>query len=256
MQSRSGGCVHFCVVVAIAVAGCSSGAYDADYAKALASLKTRAEFSKLQDAPLELADGRVKLHPPKSLPDLLTAERADPRAAPPEGDSKEEPRPIDPRRLRPPFLEDFPGFVGAYEAAFDSGPFKVPVALTVGSVPTAERKEPQVAAHLVDQAKKHEGFAKEGFTWESRDLVDRGGAKRTWKVLRLHGSQSIIRWDGGKASEEVPVEATCEIWLSAAADQEHCTVLVWRVPDDVKEKFSLEEVAPLVARSVETVVAP
>lgn len=256
MQSRSGGCVHLCVVVAVAVAGCSSGAYDADYSKALASLKTRAEFSKLQDAPLELAEGRTKLRPPKSLPDLLTAEKADPRAAPPEGDSKEEPRPIEPRRLRPPFLEDFPGFVAAYEGVFDASADKVPVTLTVGSVPTAERKEPQVAAHLVDQAKKHEGFAKEPFAWESRDVVDRGGATRTWKVLRLHGSQPIDRWVGGKSAEEVPIEATCEIWLSAAADQEHCIVLVWRVPDDVKEKFSLDEVAPLVARSVETVVAP
>ena len=249
-----------CFLVAVAVAGCSSGAYDADYAKALASLKTRAEFSKLQDGPLELAEGRVKLWPPKSLPDLLTPEKADPRGAPQEGERKtdeaEAPPPIDPQRLRPPFLEDFPGFVCAYDAVFDSEAYKLPVTLSVGSVPTGDLREPQIAVRLADQAKKHDGFPKDGIKWESRDVVDRGGAKRPWKVLRLHGPQPIARWAGGKPAEYEPVEATCEIWLSAAADQKDCTVLVWRVPDGVKEKFSLDELAPLTARSVETVAAP
>ena len=253
MRSRSSRREVLCVLVAGVAAGCSSGAYDADYAKALASLQMRADFSKLQDPPLELAEGRVKLRPPKSLTSWLQVGGADPRAEPnPDGGAA----PIDPRRLRPPFLEDFPGFVTAYEAVFEGPRGNLPVTLSVGSVPATEQREPKIVVRLADQVKKHDGFSGKKFEWESRVVVDRGGGSRPWRVLRLHGPQPIDRWFGGKPPEYEPAEATCEIWVSATADQEHCTVLVWRVPDEVKEKFALDELAPLVARSVETVAAP
>lgn len=234
-------------------AGCSSARYDADYAKAVSEHRTRAEFSRLQEPPVELADGRVRVHPPKVLPDLLKENGADPRfPAGEDGQSK----PIAPKRLRPPFLEPPPLLAIAAEGLFGQSNGKLPATLSLAAVPATEMAEAELGRIMLAQLKKEESFDTAKPEWQSREVIDRTGATRAWRVLEVHGSQRIDRFIGAREPNEDSIDATIAIWLSADRDQEFCTVLVWRVPDEIKGSVVLEEIAPLVARSVSIAPSP
>lgn len=234
------------LLAAAAAAGCSTVAYDEAYKKSVAGALTRSEFAKLQPDGTNLPGERFLIQPPKILPDVLHDKAADPRAKK-RADGEEVV--VDARRLYPPFLERYPGFFAAWEGAFEVGNAKLPATLSVGAVPVAELSEPQIAAKVVEQLKRVEAFEKAAFKWESREVVDKNGQQRVWRVMRMHGPQPIDRWVAD-VEEYKPVDATCEIWLSADRDQPVCTVLTWRVPDEIAEKVKLDELAPLVARSV------
>lgn len=241
-----------CLVVV--AAGCSSGRYDADYAKAVSEHRTRAEFSRLQETAVDLADGRVRVHPPKSLPDLLKENGADPRfPAGEDGQSK----PIAPKRLRPPFLESPPPLLSiAAEGLFGQANGKLPATLSLAAVPVTEMSEADLGKNILARLRKEEAFDTAKPEWQSLEVIDRTGATRNWRVLEVHGSQRIDRFVGAKEPNEDPIDTTIAIWLSADRDQEFCTVLVWRVPDEIKGSVGLEEIAPLVARSVSIAPPP
>lgn len=235
-------------------AGCSSGTYDADYAKAVAEFRTRAEFFRLHETPVELADGRVRVHPPKPLTDLLKENGADPRV--PAGENGQS-KPIPPRRLRPPFLDSPPPeFSIAAEGLFGEANGKLPATLSMAAVPVAEMAEGELGRNMLARLKKDEAFDAAKPEWQSREVIDRTGATRVWRVLEAHGSQRIDRFAGAKEPKEESIDATVAIWISADRDQEFCTTLVWRVPDEIKGAVGLEEIAPLVARSVSIAPPP
>jgi hypothetical protein len=233
------------------VLGCTSAKYDADHAKAVAEFRTRAEFSRLQESPADLAEGRVRLHPPKELPDLLSEIAADPRF--PAGEDGEV-RKVPPRRLRPPFLEGFAGWAAAYEGVHGANA-KLPAALSINLVPTAEMNEAQIQIDLLARIKKEEAFEGAKPEWQSREVTDRAGATRTWRVLEMHGPQRVDRFAGRNEPVEESLESSVAVWLSAERGQEFCTVLAWRVPDEIKESVKLDVLAPLVARSLSTAAA-
>jgi hypothetical protein len=219
------------------VLGCTSAKYDADHAKAVAEFRTRAEFSRLQESPADLAEGRVRLHPPKELPDLLSEIAADPRF--PAGEDGEV-RKVPPRRLRPPFLEGFAGWAAAYEGVHGSNA-KLPASLSINLVPVAEMNEAKIQLDLLE--------------WQSREVTDRAGATRKWWLLEAHGPASIDRFVKPGQSIEETLESSVAVWLSDERGQEFCTVLAWRVPDEIKESVKLDVLAPLVARSLSTAAA-
>lgn len=236
----------------LGVSGCSSARYDADYARAVADLRTRAEFSRLQDQPVELADGRVRLHPPKELPDVLSENGPDPRF--PAGEDGNV-RKIDPRRLRPPFLEGFPGWAAAYEGVHGANG-KLPATLSINLVPSAEMKGGELEEQLLARMKREEAFEGTKLEWQSRQLTDRTGVTKTWRVLEARGPQRVDRFAGQKGPIEESIETAVAVWLSAERGQEFCTVLAWRVPDEIKESVKLDVLAPLVARSLAAAQPP
>lgn len=239
------------LLVLLGVGGCSSARYDADYAKAVAEYRTRAEFSRLQDRPVELADGRVRLHPPKELPDALSENGPDPRFPPGEDGQL---RNVPPRRLRPTFLEGFPGWAVTHEGLHGANA-KLPATLSISLVPPAEMNQADVERDLLARLKKDEAFENATLEWQSREVTDRAGATRTWRVLEMRGPQRVDRFAGRNEPIEESLESAVAVWLSAERGQEFCTVLAWRVPDEIKESVKLDVLAPLVARSLSTAAA-
>jgi len=220
------------IVIALAcggVGGCSSSAYDAAYTKRVAERRVAGEFAALRLTATAVADGRVALRLPIVLANQLDGSET-------------------PARSVPPFLREFPGFVGAYEAQVDTADGRVPIVLTVGVVPAADRPKEKVAETILGQVRGDEEFGKAAWR-KGQSLDDESAALGTWDVLQLEGQQpfQVTKAD---VTVEKRLPGTTAIWLSAESGQKACVILAWRVPDDVREKLPLPEMAKLTARTV------
>lgn len=240
----SGRTLVLLAATATSFAGCSSSAYDKDLAERVAAYRTAAEFSPLNADPAPLAGGRVLIRVPR-----LFREEIEKPEQPDQIPVERKPQ-ID--RATPPFVRDFPGFARAYEVQLDVPGAKMPAVLTVGVVPSAERSREDVEGRLLEQVREVKAFA--GASWQKgREITDVKGATRKWDVLTLKGPQAFDRIAANKVQSKSEV-GTCEIWVSADAGQEFCTVLCWRFPDQCAPAVKLDELAPLVARAVQ--IAP
>lgn len=210
------------------------------------STERGAEFSRLLDRPVELTDGRVRLHPPKELPDALSEDGPDPRFPPGEDGQV---RNVPPRRLRPTFLEGFPGWAMTLEGLHGANA-KLPATLSIYLVPSSEMNQADVEADLLARLKKDEAFEGTKLEWQSREVTDRDGAKKAWRVIEARGTQPIDRFPGRNEPIEESIETALAVWLSAERGQEFCALLAWRVPDEIKNAVKLDDFAPLVARSL------
>jgi hypothetical protein len=217
------------------VCGCSSSAYDADYARRLADYRVASEFAPLRVEATTVGDGRAELRLPVILANQLDGSET-------------------PRRATPPFIADFPGFTAAYEGQIETPAGRFPVVLTVGVVPTAQQRKDEVAAAILRQVRLDEEFGKA--TWiKARTLDDPAAAIRTWDVLELSGGQPFQVTKAGVVDEK-RLPGTTEVWLSAEPGQKACVILAWRVPDDAAASLPVPATAQLTARTVRIVPQP
>jgi len=189
------------IVLAVAcggICGCSSSAYDAAYMKRVADRRLAGEFAALRPTATVVADGRAELRLPAVLANQLDGSET-------------------PARSVPPFLRDFPGFAGGYEAQ-------------------------------VDAAGADEEFGKAAWR-KGQSLDDESAAFGKWDVLELEGPQpfQVTKAD---VTVEKRLPGTTAIWLSAEPGQKACVILAWRVPADGREKLPLPEIAKITARTV------
>lgn len=228
--------------------GCTTRPYEQDYQQRVADFRGAAVFAPLAQNPTEFADGRVALR----LPSVLEPPKEDDVK---EGDGREGASAAD--RARPPFVREFPGFVGAYEKLMlMTNNTQLPVVLTIGAVPVAERRFSEVEAAILEQVRRDEAFPK--VDWErGRSVEPVAGGPAIWDVLSLTGQQEFESTLAGTV-EHKRWPGRCEIWVSADPKQEACTVLALRVPDDVANQLPVPvaEMIELVARTVEPVAAP
>ncbi len=218
-------------------AGCASRPYEQDYQQRVADFRGQAVFATLATDPTEFANGRLKLR----LPSIL--------GLPQEDDGTK-------IRARPPFVRDFPGYAAAYEKLLAANNVQLPVVLTVGIVPAAERRHSDVERSIVEQVRRDEAFPK--VDWERGKAVEPvAGGPAIWDVLSLSGQQEFESTVAGNPDYK-KWPGRCEIWVSADPKQEACTVLALRVPDDVANQLQVPvpEMIELVARTVEPVAAP
>jgi len=218
-------------------AGCASRPYEQDYQQRVADFRGQAVFATLATDPTEFANGRLKLR----LPSIL--------GLPQEDDGTK-------IRARPPFVLDFPGYAAAYEKLLTANNVQLPVVLTVGVVPAAERRHGDVERLIVEQVRRDEAFPK--VDWERGKAVEPvAGGPAIWDVLSLNGQQEFESTVAGNPDYK-KWAGRCEIWVSADPKQEACTVLALRVPDDVANQLQVpvSEMIELVARTVEPVAAP
>lgn len=217
--------------------GCASRTYEQDYQQRVADFRGQAVFATLATDPTEFANGRLKLR----LPSIL--------GLPQEDDGTK-------IRARPPFVLDFPGYAAAYEKLLTANNVQLPVVLTVGVVPAAERRHGDVERLIVEQVRRDEAFPK--VDWERGKAVEPvAGGPAIWDVLSLSGQQEFESTVAGNPDYK-KWAGRCEIWVSADPKQEACTVLALRVPDDVANQLQVpvSEMIELVARTVEPVAAP
>ena len=233
--------------LALLVAGCSTGRYDADYAKALSAYRDAAPFAVLQPQPTEFASRRVSMRLPLGFVEVVDG--------PPlvEGGPPVKP---DPSRLRPPFLTDLPGYQATHEQRLAAEGAELPAAVAVGVLPASAGRA-VVEKTILEQARADEAFKGDSQGWADRQVEPRGGGPGDWRVLTLVGQQvfeSLVagnqeykRWDG-----------TCEIWLSADPQQELIMVVAWRVPEKVAGSLPvpLSQLAEAAARTVAIGPAP
>jgi hypothetical protein len=233
--------MRFARLSLVLLAGCSTGRYDADYAKAVAAYRDAATFAVLDPVPDGFASSRVLINLPVGLSRVTegppVVEGGPPVAA-------------DPSRLRPPFLTEFPGYQATHEQRLAAEGVELPVAVAIGVLPASAGRA-AVERTILEQARRDEAFKGGSAVWVDRQVEPREGGPRVWRVLTLAGPQifeSLVagnqeykRWDG-----------TCEIWLSADPQQELITVMAWRVPEKLTSSLPvpLSQLAETAARTV------
>lgn len=228
----NGGCEMRWIVMALAcggMCGCSSSAYDAAYMKRVADRRLAGEFAALRPTATVVADGRAELRLPAVLANQLDGSET-------------------PARSVPPFLRDFPGFAAAYEAQVDGPDGRVPIVLTVGVVPAADRPKEKVAEAILGQVRADEEFGKAAWR-KGQSLDDESAALGKWDVLELEGPQPFPVTKA-EITAEKRLPGTTAIWLTAESGQKACVILAWRVPAEGRDKLPLPEIAKLTARTV------
>lgn len=220
--------------IILPLGGCSSGSYDRDQAARMEQYRADSEFAALAAEPAVFADGRVTMRLPAAFTPV-EAEAAFPK---------------------PPFIGDFPGFAAAYEVKLkkQDGNEIRPV-LTVGVVPVADRRHPEIEQRIQEQVKAD--IRLEKAQWQrGRPVQPIGTGPATWSTLSLGGEQEF---ETGANGNLLPLASpgTCEIWVSADPKQEFTSVIVLRVPTEVADQLPLPapQLLELMARAVEIVPA-
>lgn len=229
-------------------AGCHD--YEREFTERIEAFRQDAEFAPLFASAVSLDGGRLSLRTPKLLGSTPLREDSPDPELKQAATSGGPPRPIDPRRIKPPFLQNFPGFIEAYEAL-------IPVAgqpnrkmfavLSLGVVPL-KGQDAEVAGTILEQVRGIPAFANADWTVEEVSAPAEGGPTR-WQVLDLTGEQLFDLVEGA-ASEFKPMPGRCLVWLSDEPGQPAAAVLAWRIPDELAGQVKLDQLAPLVARTV------
>lgn len=225
----------------VLLAGCSTGRYDADYAKAVAAYRDGATFAVLQPQPAVFASSRVLIQLPLGFNPV--------QDAPPAAEG-EPPVAADRSRLRPPFLAEFPGFQAAHERRLATAGTELPVSVAIGVLPASTGRA-AIERTIVDQARADEAFSGMKLAWTDRQVEPRDGGPRAWRVLTLVGRQIFESLVAGNP-EHKRWKGTCEIWISADPQQELLILLAWRAPDEVAGSLPvpLSQLAETTARTV------
>ncbi len=212
----------------LTASGCLSGGYDEDFRGSLQRYRQDGEFQRLHREPKALAENRVLLRVPK----LFTDEDAT-------GEKE---------RSKPPFLKDFPGFCVSYQALLTADGIQLPAVLSVGAPIDKESGLEDLKKRILNQVQKESSFAKQA--WAAVDGQPPAGGKAAWSVLKLDGQQPFDRVNNG-ITETQNTEGETQVWVASDPDAKVAAVLVWRVPKELAANVPLNELAGLVARTVE-----
>lgn len=225
--------------------GCSAARYDADYSKRIETYRAEAPFAYLQQAPESIA-GKLELRLPREFGAVPQRENHTDAVS---GESKDQP--TDPSRLRPPFIDQFPGYAATFERRLTADNAEYAASVAIGIVPGDGRQVAAIEAAILSQVQADDAFKNGGQAWESRELVPIAGGPAAWRVLSLPGPQIF---EGVVASmvEFKRQPGLCEVWLSADPDQERTAVIVWRSPAALAGSLDqpISKLAALVARTV------
>jgi hypothetical protein len=232
-------------------AGCSTARYDADYAKRVEAYRGEAPFAYLQRAPESIGD-RLTMRLPR---EFTAVPRRQEYLDPATGERKEQP--VDPSRLRPAFLGQFPGYVDTFERRLTADNAEYPVAVAFGTVPANGKQVAGIEAVILQQAEADDAFKGGGQAWESREVVPIAGGPTAWRVLSLRGPQ-VFEGVVATMAEYKRLPGLCEIWLSADPDQEQTMVMAWRCPDAIAGLLPVpvSRLAELVARTAAVPAEP
>ena len=220
--------VQLAAIGLFAVSGCLSGSYNEDYRVSLERYREDSAFQRLHQEPKAMAGNRLLLRVPKLFKDEdATGEK---------------------ERSKPPFLKDFPGFCVAYQALLEADGAQSPAVLSVGALTDKESSLEDIKKRILNQVQKEASFAKAA--WTTVEGQPAAGGNAPWSVLKLAGQQPFDRVNKG-VTESKNTEGATQIWVASDDDTKVSAVLVWRVPQELAAEVPLDELAGLVARTVE-----
>lgn len=210
----------------LAVPGCLSGSYDEAHGKSLSRYREAGDFQKLHREPKSLADGRLVVRVPK----LFTKEVAE----------------------QPPLLGDLAGFCVTLQELLDAGGNgeKMPAALSIWAPLDDASGLDDVKKRITDAVKAHKDPAFGVAAWSTVDMPQ--GGPSSWAVMTVEGQQPFDRFAAGDKGlrETKSTDGTTKIWVAADPAGRVCAVLMWRVPKELAASCPLDDLAPLVARTV------
>ena len=222
----------FVAIGLIAFAGCLSGSYDKDFRGSVERYRQEGEFQRLHREPKAFAGDRLLLR----VPTLFTDEDS-------VGDKK---------LSKPPFLKEFPGFVIAVSESPKDVAAAPPAVLSVGVLTDDGSSLEEIKKKVLSQVQKEASFAKAA--WTAVDVQPTAGGPSAWSVLKLVGPQPFDRVNNG-IPESNNTDGETQIWVASDPGTKVSAVLVWRVAQERAATVPLEELAGLVARTVEVRVA-
>jgi len=228
------------ILMPAVVAGRSASRYDEAYTARIAAFRIDAEFAELDDAPRELADGRVLVR----LPTKFASAADDSRI---------------PSLL---FLRGLAEATVFNASLYGPNNWERRPVIVAAAVPVARRR-PDDLKREIGEWIGADGAFKLG-KWERRTVTPSKGGPAEWDVVSLDGSQLFEAVSGKQAPDGTPELGDCvldgsgELWVSAAADRDYCVVLCLRIPKDVAGQFRVTpgELAALMARRVEILPPP
>lgn len=211
----------------LAIPGCLPGGYDTAYNASLDRYREAGDLQRLHPEPKRLAGDRLLVRVPK----LFTKEGQD----------------------KPPFLDDLPGFGVTMEEVLPAGGTgeKMPASLSIWApvedASGIEDVKKRILAKI--QAQKDPAFA--NASWNTVDVPR--GEPSSWAVMNLQGQQPFDRFGAGEKGvrETKSTPGTTKIWVAADQASKVCTVLMWRVPEELAAAVPVEELGTLVARTVQ-----
>lgn len=227
-------CLAVAAVMSALAAGCSASRYDADYTARIATFRADAEFADLDDAPRELADGRVLVRLPLKFEVAADESRV-------------------PSLL---FLRGLPEASVFNASLFGPNNQERKPVIVTAAVPVTRRRpddlKREIAGWIGD-----DGAFKIG-KWERRTVTPTKNGPAEWDVLGLNGQQLFEAADGTNELGDRTLEGTGELWVSAAADRDYCVLVCVRIPNDVAGQLrtTAAELASLMARRVEILPPP
>jgi len=218
----------------LAASGCFAGSYEKDYSERVTLYRQESEFQRLHKEPKKLRGGRLLLRVPK----LLDKE---------DSDGKED-------WSKPPILrEDFPGTRIGYRWLRDLNNEKLPATLTVWAVTDEELSLDGIKTLIRDAVRQEPAFST--VDWQQVEPQADSDRKPAWSILKLEGQQPFERIIANNP-EEKSSEGETQIWVSSTPESKVSAVLVWRVPQELAAEVLLNELAPLVSRTVELMPEP
>lgn len=222
------------VVVSVAAAGCSASRYDADYAARIAAFRADAEFAELEDAPRELAEGRVLVRLPMKFAAAADESRM-------------------PSLL---FLRGLPEATVFNASLYGPNNWERRPVVVTAAVPVARRRPDDLKREIGEWIGADKAFTLG--KWERRKVTPTKDGPAEWDVIALDGPQLFEAVDATNELGDRNLDGTGQLWVSAAADRDYCVLICVRMPNDVAGQFrtSPAQLAELMARRVEILPPP
>jgi len=160
---------------------------------------------------------------------------------------------VDPRRVKPPFME-ISGLKITYEATVqDAVGGKMPYYCYLAAVPLDVVREVQSPDERYQRLQKRVSNALREKFPQASDWTDvrchtPGGDVRICRKLSASGEQVFFYVDKAGAGSFRNMPGTLEFY--ACTEAGHFVLVGWRVPDVIRQHAKLNELAPLVAGSI------
>jgi hypothetical protein len=148
--------------------------------------------------------------------------------------------PINPQRLKPPFLPDFPGFGNCYEAYHEDPQAALPYYCYLGAV----EGDASLADTVLNQLKA--AFPGSSPAWTPYDAATPSGETVAWRKVRFAGNQPFFQ-----KNLPMPVNVNGIFELHVHESNGWLVFVGWRMPQSISAAVNWEELAALTDGTVQ-----